>query len=102
MANFLLFNELSFKLELEKINQKLYIMKKKSLKKLKINKNTVSGVGNENVQGGRPPASFRYSNCNGCQPPVKHTDDCPFSIPHTLCICTGDQTYFDETCGACY
>ena len=72
-------------------------MKKKSLKKLRISKNTISGVGNGSVKGG--------ISGGACQPsgPVPHSIGCPpHSIPHTDCICTGDRTYFDRTCGSCY
>ncbi|WP_046758781.1 hypothetical protein [Kordia jejudonensis] len=72
-------------------------MKKKNLKKLRISKNTISGVGSTSLIGG--------ISGGACQPvgPAPETIGCPpHSIPHTNCICTGDRTYFDRTCGSCY
>ena len=72
-------------------------MKKKKLHKLNINKKTISGLGRDMIQGG--------ISGGACVPaePLPDSIGCPpRSIPHTDCICTGDQTYFDRTCGSCY
>jgi hypothetical protein len=74
--------------------------KKNQIGKLKLSKKTIGNL--TELSGGRPPQSLNYSNCAVCEPVDKYTDDCPHSIPHTNCICTGDRTYFDYTCGSCY
>lgn len=59
-------------------------MKKQNVKSLKLNKNQVSSIGN--VLGGRPPLSFRQTECT-CS---------PSELTHCLAGCTAVS--YDTPC----
>jgi hypothetical protein len=67
---------------------KLYIMKKRKVKSLRLNKNNVSNL--STVFGGRAPGSLGSN-------PAALSDDCLPSLPHTDCNCGSD---FNKGCGS--
>lgn len=66
------------------MNQNSLIMKKQKAKSLKLNKNSISSL--KEILGGRPPLSFRQTECT-CS---------PSQLTHCLAGCTAIS--YDSIC----